>query len=144
MSKKAYHFHGITVLVPPQNSGIEIIPIDKGLNPEDWLNKSTNHRIVRMIANIALVERNAYYDRQLIPVTSFDPPIEFRVNYNFLDVFKSGGDIDALKLAFWDGSAWISISDSYHDYNILPASTGQIGEVVIREWPGDPPIAWIT
>jgi len=144
MSKKAYHFHGITVLVPPQNSGIEIIPIDKGLNPVDWFYKTKDFRVIRPIANIALVIPPTPDNPTPTPVTSFDPPVEFRVNYNFLDVFKSGGDIDALKLAFWDGSGWIPFSDSAHDYHILPASTGQIAEVVIWEWPGDPPIAWIT
>ena len=144
MSKKAYHFHGITVLVPPQNSGIDIIPIDKGINPVDWFYKTKDFKVIRPIANIALVTPPTPDNPPPPPVPPFDPPVEFRVNYNFLDVFKSGGDIDALKLAYWDGSAWIPISDSYHDYNIMPPSTGQIAEVVIREWPEDPPIAWIT
>jgi hypothetical protein len=55
---------------------------------------------------------------------------------------ESKCDIQQLKLAFWDGSQWVILSDASHEYYILPPSTGQIAEAKIWSWTGDPPLAW--
>lgn len=147
MTRVAYHFHGITVIVPFQlPTKTELVPIDKGSlvsNPAPF--RENEYRVTRLIANIALFTRQDYetgnFDN---PVSSFDPPIELRVGYNFYDILRSGGELQNLQLAYWDGVQWIVISDAAHEYQVLPPSTGQVAEVKIWEWVGDPPLAWIT
>jgi len=139
---KAYHFPGISVLVPSQEA--EVVALDWGIrNPDDIPKKSGDFTLIRYIANIVLFYKddldNGIYEN---PVKKFDPPIEFRIQYNFLDVCKAGCDIHNLKLAYWDGRKWVIISDSSHEYLILPPSTSQVAEAKIWSWIGDPTLAW--
>jgi hypothetical protein len=98
--------------------------------------------LIRYIANLACYTRTDYENDKREPVITFDPPIEIRVAYNFYDVMESNRDYRQLKLAFWDGSQWVSLSDRSHDYHILPPSTGQVAEAKIWTWAADPPLAW--
>lgn len=141
--KKAYHFPGISVLVPNQiGQTSEIIPIDLPI-PDDIPDKTENFTLIRFIANIALFHiehlENKYYDE---PVQEFYPPIEFRVSYNLTDVSKTNCDIHQLKLAYWNLIEWVIISDPSHEYQILPHSTAQVAEAKIWSWLGDPTLAW--
>jgi hypothetical protein len=141
-AKVPYHFPGITVLVPRQSQN-DIVAIDKGiLNPDKIPVKTGNFSLIRLIGNIVFVNKSDSDLGKMNPVKTFDPPVEFRVGYNFDDVLKSRGDFRKLKLAYWDGSQWVIISDSAHEYQILPPSTGQVAEARIWSWVGDPPLGW--
>lgn len=136
ISKKSYHFQGITVFVPEK---LNVIPIEEKI--PDRINQETEiFQMIRLVGNIA------FYDpedkERTRPIKMFDPPIELRIGYNIEDVMKNMCDLDSLKLAYWDGSDWVIISDPAYDYHILPPSTGLVAEVKIRDWAGDPPIAW--
>jgi len=150
---KAYHFPGISVLVPEQAS--EIVALDWGIrNSGNIVEQTRDFTLIRYIANIVLfrkvdIDKGSYED----PVKEFDPPIEFRIQYNFFDVSKAVDcDIKNLKLAYWDGRnrKWVIISDPdpnpdpdpAHEYQILPPSTAQVAEAKIRKWIGDPTLAW--
>lgn len=135
--KVPYHFPGITVLVPKQ---LEIEAIDlRPINPGDIPDEDKfGIKVIRCIVNIVL------NNRQGEPVKTFDPPIELRVGYNFLDVMKSDCNIQKLNLAYWDGEKYVIISNREHEYQILPPSTGQVAEAKIWSWVGDPPLVWVT
>lgn len=141
-NRTVYHFYGITVIVPEQMR-TQVRPIDKGL-PEPLLDQWKTSPVIRLIANIQFVDRQAYEVGTVIPVSEFFPPIEFRVRYNYMDIMRCGGDFQNLKLAYWSGFEWIPISDSAHDYLVLPLNLGQFAEVKIDSWPADPPLAWVT
>jgi hypothetical protein len=133
-----FHFPGITVIVPVQ-TGVQIKAIDKG--PVD-LQKTDGFTPIRQIANIALVDKEAYEHDETIIVHEFAPPIKIRVGYNIEDVMMSGCDIRNLKLAYWDDSHWVIISNAEYKYMILPPSTAQVAEATLSFLDGDPPIAW--
>ena len=139
--KVPYHFPGITVLVPMES---EIVAIDGGsILPNNIQDKTENFTLIRQIANIVLLTREDYENGRIEnPVKTFSPPIEFRVGYNFYDLMESNCNINDLKLAYWNGKEWIIISDPQYDYRILPPSTGQVAEVKIWSWVGDPMLAW--
>jgi hypothetical protein len=140
--KVPYHFHGITFLVPKQYEN-DIVAIDKGsFLPNNIQNKTDNFTLIRHIANIVLYNKIDYDQGKMNPVKTFDPPIEIRAGYKSTDVKQSNGDINKLKLAYWDGRQWVIISDPSHEFHILPSSTGQIAEARIWSWVGDPPLAW--
>ena len=143
--KKAYHFPGLTVLVPNQNShDFDIIPLNLPDEiPDDIPEITENFTLIRYIANLALfrsdhLEAGNYEE----PVQEFNPPIEFRVNYSLSDVFESHCEIQRLKLAYWDLEKWVIISDPSHEYQILLPSTAQVAEAKIWSWVGDPALAW--
>jgi hypothetical protein len=139
--RELYHFPGITVIVPEQK-GDQIIAIDKGsLNPKNF-HYNNQFTLVRHIANIALVKKDDYEQGKITIIRTFDPPIEFRVGYNFDDAMKAECGIDRLKLAYWSGTDWVIISNDKYNYLILPPSTGTVAEAKIWSWVGDPPIAW--
>lgn len=145
MRKIPYHFPGITIFVPEQrDSKGEVVALDQSsLIPEDLPKKTENFRVIRVIANIVLYHKrdDDRYD-QSKPIKKFDPPLELRVGYTTDDVVSNKGKFKELKLAFWNGNKWVMISDSEHEYDILPPNTGQVAEVKISNWAGDPPIAW--
>ncbi|MGB8214718.1 MAG: hypothetical protein WCE68_14260 [Anaerolineales bacterium] len=140
--KVPYNFPGITILVPNQNEN-DIVAINKGsLIPEHFPLRTGNFTMIRLIGNFVLATRAEYEHGEVNPVMDFDPPVEIRVAYNLGDVMESQGDYKKLKLAYWDGSDWVVLNETEHEYQILPPSTGQIAEAKIRTWVGDPPLAW--
>ena len=138
VGKQAFHYPGITVLVPEQS---EIVAVFEGSDiPKDVPMKTEDFTVIRVIANITM-----YYRKDVArsdPVKTFDLPIEIRVGYNLSDLMESNCDVKQLKLAYWDGSRWVIISDAKHEYQILPPSTGQVAEAKIWSWVGDPPVVW--
>ena len=142
MKKDAFHFPGISIIVPKQLAYEgDIIAINRGIpRPGDIPRKTDKFTLVRLIANVCLYDVK---DIQLsYPIEAFNPPIEIKVGYNFTDTSECKNDPKRLKLAYWDGNDWIIISDAKHEYQILPPSTAQIAEVKIKKWAGDPPIGW--
>jgi hypothetical protein len=141
--KTRCHFPGITILLPLQGEK-EIVAVDKGSIPENIPDQPDIFIQIRRIANIALYYKEDVHHQD--PVTTFNPPIEVRVGYNFYDVVQSHFDVNQLKLAYWDGSqnCWVIISDPAKDFDylILPPDTGQVAEFKIWSWTGDPPLAW--
>lgn len=144
--KEAYHFPGITVIVPEQLSHVKLMAINKGsLFPKNDL--PGGFHPIRLIANIALVPVEEFFpgkmhQQNLISVVSFNPPIEFRVGYHFQDVLETDGGLYSLRLAYSDGTEWVPITPEAHEYLILPPGTGQVAEFKITTWPDDPMIAW--
>lgn len=143
--KKAYHFPGISIIVPKQiRQDIEIIPLNLPDEiPDDIPEITENFTLIRYVANLALfrsdhLEAKNYEE----PLQEFDPPIELRINYSLNDVFQTHCDIQRLKLAYWDLENWVIISDPGHEYQILPPSTAQVAEAKIWSWLGDPALAW--
>ena len=136
--KTAYHYPGISVLIPTQ-IGLknEIVPRELPI-PDEIPVIPGGLTFIRYIANLAFFLR----DNPEEPVLEFDPPLELRINYRLDDVQQSNCDIQQLKLAYWDGENWVIISDPAHEYQILPPSTAQVAEVKIWSWLGDPPLAW--
>jgi hypothetical protein len=136
MYRKPYHFPGITAFVPDK---LNVIPVEEKI-PDRIVTDTEEFTMIRLVGNIA------FYDPKDIdharPIKTFDPPIELRIGYNIEDLLKNHCDLDSLKLAYWDGSNWIIISDPAYNYHILPPSTGQVAEVTISKWIGDPPIGW--
>lgn len=145
MNKNAYHFPGLSVFVPDQtNQEVDIVPVNlPDKIPDDIPRRTENFTVIRYIANIVLFRKD-HLDKENYeePIQKFDPPIEFRVNYNMEDVNQVKRDINGLKLAYWDMEKWVIISDQSHEYQILPSSTAQIAETKIHSWLGDPPLAW--
>jgi hypothetical protein len=140
--KVPFHFPGMTVLVPKQANLQDLVAVNLGSLIPDTILKN-GFPVIRFIANIALITKEDFEHGIVNPVKDFDPPIEFRVGYNFLDVRKSEGSIEDLKLAFWNGSEWEIVNDNpIYEYQILPPSTGQVAEFKIWHWIGDPAIAW--
>lgn len=140
----AYHFHGMTVIVPKQK-GNDIVAVDLGsVLPPNIQKQTSNFKLIRHIANIVLYDKKDYDRGKLTPVKDFDPPIEIHVGYRLTDVRKSKGNFRKLKLAYWDGKKWVLLSDPTHQYMIFPRSTRQIAEATIWSWVGDPPIGWGT
>jgi len=145
MKKIPYSFPGITVFVPQQvEEKGEIVAIDqKALIPKDLPRKTDNFRLIRVVANIVLYSKrdDDQYD-EAKPIKKFNPPLEIRVGYTLEDVVENKGNFKKLKLAYWNGNKWVIISNTEHEYHILPPDTGQVAEVKIKDWVGDPPIAW--
>ena len=135
--KVEYHFPGITILVPKQ-IGDQIVEVTNGPFPDNIPDQPGHFSLIRYIANLALFTETGRKD----PVLTFNPPIEIRVSYHLDDVMKSNCDLHQLKLAYWDGKAWVILRESTHDYHILPPGTAQVAEARIGSWVGDPPIAW--
>jgi len=139
---ETYDFPGITLLVPEQ-VGDQIMAIEKETIDHEIPGKTPSFTVIRMIANIALVKMREYKEnKKTIFVDSFKPPIKLYVGYHFIDLMRGFCKYEELKLAYWDGKEWVLLSDKLHDYLILPPSTGQVAEVTIRSWSGDPPVAW--
>lgn len=136
MKKKPHHFRGITVFVPEV---LNLIPVEKAI-PARIKPGNTPFQVIRLVGNIVFYDRDD--QAQTHPIQKFNPPIELRVGYKTEDIMQNNGHLDSLKLAYWDGNDWVIISDPAHEYQILPPSTGQVAEVKISEWVGDPPIAW--
>lgn len=134
-----YHFPGTYVLVPTQKNGKEIIAENKGFLHTHYKRKTTKFESIRRIANIVFYEKGTKN-----PVTTFDPPIEIRVNYTLNIIKKSKKRKKPLQLAYWDGSDWVIISDEAHQYVIYPSKFRHIAEAKIWSWVGDPPVAWGT
>jgi len=141
--KKPYHFPGITVLVAKQGEN-DVIAVDKGsLVPDTIPTITKKFTLIRLIGNFVILTQADYdHGNTMNPLKSFDPPLEIRVGYNFDDAMKCRGGYRKLKLAYWDGSEWVIISDAAHEYQILPPSTGQVAEARIHSWAGDPPLGW--
>jgi len=136
ISKKPHHYPGISIFLPDQidkDSEIVFKELPKGI-----ANIPKKFELIRIIGNIALFPRGSHGK----PVVKFDPPIELRISYNSEDLVKVGGEIDKLKLAYWDTKTWVIISDPPHNYQILPPTTAQIAEVTIGEWADDPTLGW--
>lgn len=141
MSKKSFHFPGITILIPEQKSKKKLVAINKGIEfPEKIPNKTDQFTVIRIIGNIVLYDQDDL--KHKAPLEEFDPPIEIRVGYNNLDISESKGALKNLKLAYWDQKNWVIINASDHDYQIFPPTTGQVAEAKIKTWAGDPPLAW--
>lgn len=136
--KKAYHYTEISVLIPTQvGQKWDLVPVELPI-PENISSQQGEFTLIRPIINLEFFMEN---DREE-PVISFNPPIEFRIGYRFDDVKMANCDIQQLKLVYWDGEKWVIISDTAHEYQILPPSTAQVAEVKIWSWLGDPPLAW--
>jgi hypothetical protein len=143
MEVEQFDFHGVTVLAPKQNNGNELMVVDMGsflpkIDPTD----KEDFKLIRHIANIVLFNKTDFENKRMKPLKEFDPPIKIRVGYTLFDVMECNGDIKQLKLAYWDGSRWVTISDPYHEYRILPHSTAPVAEATIWSWTADTPIAW--
>ncbi|MDF1520162.1 MAG: hypothetical protein P1P73_06750 [Brevefilum sp.] len=136
MNKKPHHYPGVSVFLPDQiDQDYEIAFKDL---PKGIVDIPKKFELIRPIGNIALFPKGSHGK----PLVKFDPPIELRISYNSEDLTKVGGDVDNLKLAYWDLRQWVVISDPSYDYQILPPSTAKIAEVKIREWADDPTLAW--
>jgi hypothetical protein len=136
-----YHFPGITIIVPEQDEK-QLLAIKKEAIDTKDIEETDGFTLIRQISNIALVDKEAYEHGEIIIVNVFTPDIRILVGYNIDDMMKIGCDFLNLKLAYWDGSRWVVISDDDHNYMILPPSTAQVAEVTIHNWSGDPPLAW--
>ncbi len=138
--KAAYHFRGISLLVPTQREH-ELVPLKKRISHK-IPKESGSFKVIRPIANLALVKKADLGKHRKEYIKNFDPPLEILVGYTRADVEKCGGDIHQLKLANWDGSRWVVISNHEHEYFILPPGTARVAGVKIASWAGDPPLAW--
>ncbi len=137
MNKFPVHFNGISVFLPDtrvEAINKEIDDVTSMMSIEE----NRNFNPIRIIGNICIYHRG----NRNAPLKTFKKAVEFRVQYNFYDVIQCGGDINKLKLAYWDGEKWIVVSDDEHNYQILPPTTAPLAEFTIEEWAGDPPLAW--
>ena len=131
--KRVYHLPGFSALVPEIDDyiGIRVKWIE---TIPDNIEDQNGFSLIRIIGNIDLVSENGKPE-------VFDPPIEFRVPYTFYDE-RQAKYYSKLKLAYWDGSQWVTISNQDYEYIIFPPSTARFAEVKFMEWPGDPTLAW--
>lgn len=138
--KRAYHFSGMSLLVPEQS--VPIVPFELPI-PDGILPITEEFRLIRFITNIALFSLEhfeaKYFER---PIQEFHPPLEVRVAYREQDLIELDGQITQLKLAYWDMTRWVIISNPEHEYQILPSSTAMVAEAKIWSWLGDPTLAW--
>lgn len=138
--KIAYHFEGMSLLVPEQAE--PIVPYQLPI-PDDIPTITEEFRLIRFIANVALFSPEhieAKYFKE--PVQEFYPPLELRVGYHEGDLMQVECAIERLKLAYWDMTQWVIISNPEHEYQILPFSTARVAEAKIWSWLGDPALAW--
>jgi hypothetical protein len=136
MTRRAYPFEGITIIVPDQGDGaFEIDVVQKEI--PDLPRKSNGITLIRPIANIVIKHGNQ-------PLKSFKPPVELRVAYRYGDLAKVEHKRSELILAYYDGQKYIKFTEEDNDYLIhKPTSTtGLLAECKIHKWAGDPPIIW--
>ena len=136
-----YDLPGISIFVPPQNNGHQLLLKEKALLTFTGKSWRYPFNLIRQIANIALYWIGP--DGQEKIETNFSPPIELRVGYHTNDLMQAGCGIDRLKLAYWDGADWVVFIDGINcHYRILPPGTAQVAEITFEHWAGDPPLAW--
>lgn len=134
---QVYRFPGIRVTIPPQP--VPVTVIEKPLPPLSSMPGNPEFTPIRLVANIAV---EIAEDHKI--VTSFNPPIEIDAAYLAPELFEAVRLTKPLKLAYWDGRAWVVFTQAAHQYELLSPVDGAVGKVIIAEWAGDPPIAWGT
>ena len=136
MNRAAFRYAGVTFLLPGEID--ESYQIKLKAVP-DWIPIQTEgFTLIRIIANIALCRKGT-----TTVLTKFVQPIELQVNYTMDDLVEAGGNIDNLRLAYWDMHNWVIIGyDEHSEYQIFPPSEGQIAKVKINSWADDPTLAW--
>ena len=135
MSKRAFHFPGVSVLVPEvdEYENIAVRMIEEITDCEE---DQEDFSVIRYIGNIDLFPE---CDSEKPP--KFHQPIELRVRYTTYDE-REAKYYTKLKLAYWDGNTWVIISDDAHEYIIFPPSTARFAELKLLPWLGDPTLAW--
>ena len=136
--RRQYEFPGITVTIPDQGHWVKAI--NKPVPPLSQMPGNDEFRPIRVVTNVAIVD---YNDESKI-LSAFDPPIQLDVKYATQDLFEASRVSRAIKLAYWNGSTWVVFTASDNQYQLHPPTTGNVGEVTIQSWIGDPPIAWGT
>jgi hypothetical protein len=119
---------------------VPLTVIEKPLPPLSSMPGNLEFTPIRLVANIAVVQ----VENPAVTVTKFDPPIEIDVAYLAPELFEALRLTKPLKLAYWDGGAWVVFTQAAHQYELLSPVDGAVGKVIIAEWAGDPPIAWGT
>jgi len=147
-TKKPYHLPDMSVIVTNTESyRIKAIAVDRIDITKLTGTETPPFTPIRLIANLAIVpEALALEDyTPESALRSFEYPIKFHVSYNIQDLFDCAIEGKKLKLAYWNGTKWVLISDDENDafeYRILPPSTAQVAEFTVSDWNGDPPLAW--
>ena len=83
-------------------------------------------------------------DEDGTPVTVFDPPFTLRVFYDRFHFNAVGGDVDRLKLGFWQNGQWNEFTEAEHNFYITEDPNYPVtgyGTVNISEW-SDPMVGW--
>jgi len=129
---------GVSILVPPQENGVEVNWAERGL-PRS-LPDSPIFRLIRLVINFEIEEAG----KPCAVLMDFKPPFELRVRYEQDDLEQARQVDGTLKLAFWDGQHWVLFTREKHGFELQPdppPGTGGIGFARISHW-GDPPVGW--
>jgi WD40 repeat protein len=73
-------------------------------------------------------------------MTVFHPSIELQVEYTAQDVEVAGGNLEDLKLGFWNGTQWVAFTEE-HDFSREGNPEGGFGFARVASW-GDRRIGW--
>ena len=145
MVRKAYHFPGVSIIVPQQReTEISIVAHQlPDMDPDEYKNNPEIFTPKRIIGNFGLFTKADFDGNKFDePFKTFDFPIEFRVRYTIEDLEQFRRNIYQLKLAYWDTIEWVIVSRDEYEYKIYPASTAMFAEFKIWSWRGDPTLAW--
>ena len=141
-TEKEYSSEGVKVKVNTQKSGkrVKIVKFKKKKKSELPATPGVFNP-GRIVINVGAVDQDA--EDQVI--TTFDPPMELRVNYTQADQARASAAGKSLTLGFYseDLGRWIVFTQQKHNFRLEAASSGQggVGIVEISHW-GDPNVAW--
>lgn len=140
--EKNFATEGVKVKVKAQKSGksIKIVKFPKK-NKSDLPATRGVFSPGRIVINVGAVDEDA----QDQVITSFDPPMELRVNYTRADKARADAAGTNLTLGFYseDLGRWVVFTQQKHNFRLEADPSGQkgVGIVEISHW-GDPNVAW--
>jgi hypothetical protein len=139
-SESKYTFAGgeVTVTIPSSLAGrLKAASLDVG---QVDMAPASGFKPIRVVANIVIEAQ----DRPGVALTDLGGPVAFKVQYRASDLQAAGSQ--PLRLAFWDGSTWVVLTEAKHAFKLTPSADSKDGgyaTISISRW-GDPPLSWGT
>ena len=127
----------VVVVVPAP--GITAQPQDL---PKDLPKIQPGFELIRPVIGISLVD-----DSTKLELFHFDPPIQLSVRYNCDDLVAAAKIGRPLKLAYFNGTAWVPLIEAENCFQLVPHDLAAVGVVYVSGWSGggqgaDPPVGW--
>ena len=77
-------------------------------------------------------------------LTEFEVPIELWVRFTAEDLKRAKAAEQELRLLFWDGEQWVTMTEEKHGFKLLPEGGSEyegFGFARLESW-GDPQVMW--
>ncbi len=130
---------GVEVTLPTQRKETRVVKLPLG-SLQNMKPQVGGFQPGRLVINVV----GEFMDAPGTAIQEFDPPLQLKINYSPADHEFAHKENKPMKLAFWNGNAWVPFTSEKHQYKLYPnanPSSGGYAMVVIRSW-GDPPISW--